>query len=124
MKNEDIMKAILERIHESAEDTRKEMIEFRQEIRGDLRHVRDRMSNIDSTQVKQQVILEEHIRRTEVNERALELMRDNHSSDINKLNTKIEPLEKHVAMWGGVGKAVAILGVVASIVAAALKMLK
>lgn len=37
---------------------------------------------------------------------------------------RVSPLERHVAMWSGVGKAVAILGTVATVCACLLKALE
>lgn len=124
MRTEDLVKAVMQRIQESSQDARKDLMDFRAEVRTDIREVRDKISSIDSTQTRQQATLEEHIRRTEVNEKALELMKTMHYDDIGKVKAKIEPLERHVAMWGGVGKAIAVLGVLASIVVAVLKLVK
>lgn len=97
---EDLLQAALDKIEKSTDETRTELQEMRKD-----------MSSLASTGVKHQAILEEHIRRTEANEKALEMM-----------GSRIAPLEKHVWMWGGVGKGLAVLAGLASITAAIWKI--
>lgn len=59
------------------------------------------VNSLKVTAAQQQTILDEHMRRTEANEKALELAQQ-----------RLTPLEHHVTMWGGVGKALAVAGAV------------
>lgn len=69
------------------------------------------VSSLKTTAVRHQAVLEEHVRRTEAAEAALEHMQ-----------SRLKPLETHVSMWGGAGKVLAVLGTVASIIAVLYKI--
>lgn len=56
--------------------------------------------------------LAEHMRRTAANEQHLDM-----------LQAEFEPIKSHVAAWGGVGKAITVLGGLAGIAAGAAKLL-
>lgn len=47
-----------------------------------------------------------------------------HMRRTSNVEQRVSPLERHVAMWSGVGKAVAILGTVATVCACLLKALE
>jgi len=64
----------------------------------------ERLGSIDKTLVAQHVSLEEHIRRTEI------------------LESKVEPIEKHVAMINGALKLFGMLCMVGGLIAAILKL--
>jgi hypothetical protein len=55
--------------------------------------------------------LRHHIRRTELNEESLTLLR-----------SEVEPLKTHVAMWGGAGKLLAVLVALAGLGFTAMKV--
>lgn len=63
------------------------------------------------TAAEQQIILAEHIRRTEANEALLEAY-----------EARVKPLEDHISMWAGAWKVLAGLGVLASIAGAVYKI--
>lgn len=65
----------------------------------------DRMNNIDVTLGKQSVILEEHVKRT------------------NLLEKKLEPIEKHVIMIQGVIKFIGLIAIFAGIIEGFIKLL-
>jgi len=75
----------------------------------DVDDMRKSINSLSITAGKQQVILEEHIRRTEVNEQALKLMEEGHERELDNLNSRVLPLEKHTAMWAGAAKVGAVL---------------
>ena len=76
------------------------------EIKGEVKEINNCLNSIDKTLVKQQVLLDEHIRRTEI------------------LELKLEPVEKHVAALNGGLKALGVLSLVVGIFAAILKIFK
>lgn len=65
----------------------------------------DKIINIDVTLAKQSVILEEHVKRT------------------NLLEEKMEPIEKHVHMVNGVSKFLVLVGVFVAIIEGVIKIL-
>lgn len=67
--------------------------------------ISDKMASMDTTLAKQSVILEEHVRRT------------------NLLEEKIEPIEKHVHMVHGVLKFIGIIGVFIAIFEGIIKIM-
>lgn len=65
----------------------------------------EKIGEINVTLAKQSVILEEHVKRT------------------NLLETKIEPIEKHVIMVHGILKFIGLLAVIAGIMEVILKVM-
>lgn len=76
------------------------------QISEDVSEIKDRMSSIDKTLVKQQVILDEHIRRT------------------SNLEERVEPLETHKKHFDGVMRFIGGLSVILGLIASVLKILK
>lgn len=66
----------------------------------------EKISNIDVTLAKQSVILEEHVRRT------------------NLLEQKIEPIENHVAMVNGALKLLGVLAMIFGLVEVIIGLMK
>lgn len=62
--------------------------------------VLDRMGKMDTTMVRQQVILDEHVKRS------------------NAIEETIKPLQKHVNMMDGAFKFISLMAVIATIVEA------
>lgn len=67
--------------------------------------IKDHMAEMNTTLAKQSIILDEHVKRT------------------NLLEAKIEPIEKHVHMVNGALKLIGGLAVLASIVEVALRVM-
>lgn len=65
----------------------------------------DRMNNIDVTLGKQSVILEEHVKRT------------------NLLESKLQPVEKHVIMVNGVMKFLGLVAIFVGIIEGFIKII-
>lgn len=76
-----------------------------------LDKVEDKLSSIDVTIAKQEVNLAEHMRRTELNELAVE-----------KIRETLVPINRHVNMLEGVFKFVGILSIVLGIITSLLKI--
>lgn len=91
-----------ERINKTADSIRQDMISLRKDL-----------SSLAHISAKQQAILEEHIRRTEINEEALKAT-----------NARLVPIEAHVQMWSGVGKALAILAALGGIITCSIAIIK
>lgn len=70
-----------------------------------LQDIAEQLAAIHNEQVRQGVILERHEQRS------------------TQLEARMEPVEKHVAAWGGVGKALTVLTSLAAIALAAVKAL-
>lgn len=73
----------------------------------------ERLHGIEKTLERNTVALEEHMRRTELAEENIELLR----SDVREI-------ERHVISVQGVAKFIAFCGVVAALVSAVLKLLQ
>ena len=71
------------------------------------------VSDIRTTQAVQTEQLKEHMRRTELAEESIVLVR-----------AEMKPLTRAHAMWSGVGKALAILGTLIAILGGLLKALR
>lgn len=110
--DKDTMKLLLEQLAKGMSDTQSDIKEILREV-----------AEVKNTQVKQEAVLEEHIRRTEANERHLELAKSESDRRFTVMAEEMKPLKTHVAMWGGAGKVVTILGVLAGIIGAAIKFL-
>jgi hypothetical protein len=78
------------------------------EIRQDINEVKHSLHNIDKTLVRQQGILEEHIRRSIANERAVEILKD-----------ELKPISAHVGLFNNLAKIGVTLG---SLIIGALKL--
>ena len=104
LKDEAFIDSILERIDASTHEIRGEMTAMRQDI-----------SAITVLTAKQQGILETHIRRTELAEAAIKQTADAAALARAQLDSRIVPIEAHVAMWGGAGKFLAVSGTIAAI---------
>lgn len=74
------------------------------EIKNNIKEINSSMREIDKTLVKQEAQLAEHIRRT------------------NLLESKIEPVEKHIHMVNGALKLLGILSIVVGIIASIFKI--
>jgi chromosome segregation ATPase len=72
-----------------------------------------RVDHVDSTLARQEGHLEEHIRRTELAEKA-----------IAHLRKEIEPLKAHVAKWAGAGKVLAVAGALVALFEGAVKLVE
>jgi hypothetical protein len=83
-----------------------------QRIEEKLDKVGERVSNVDVTLARQAVSLEEHMRRTALLEQRTE-----------QLTVELKPLTRAHNMWSGVGKALAIIGTLVTILCASLKLL-
>lgn len=76
-----------------------------QRVEDKLDKMTDRLSNIDVTLAKQSVILEEHVKRT------------------NLLEAKLVPIEKHVVMVHGVLKFLGLVALFVGIIEGLLKII-
>lgn len=74
-------------------------------LEGKLDRVDGRLGGVDVILAKQTEQLGEHMRRTSLAE-----------SRLDHIQLEVDPLTRAHAMWSGVGKAVAVLGVIAGIV--------
>lgn len=76
--------------------------------------INDRIDSLDRTTVKQQVILEEHMRRAEANEEAVKLLAHNLEMLKEKNTAEFSKINRHTTMVEGVikffGALIAVLG--------------
>lgn len=93
-----------------------------EELRLELQGIRKDISSINVTAAKHQAILEEHMRRTEANEAALKIIEETHAAKLGLVEDRIKPIEAHIAMWGGAGKVLTVLGILATILASIYKV--
>lgn len=73
----------------------------------------DALASIDKILARQEENLKEHMRRTEVAEKRLDLFQ-----------SELAPLKAHVAGWSAVGKALAIIGTLVGIAVGVAKLIK
>lgn len=73
--------------------------------------VESRIDSIDKTLVKQEENLKEHMRRTDLAEKAIE-----------RVDSDLKPIKKHVDMLQGVVKFVTLIGVIVGIIGGVLKI--
>lgn len=73
-------------------------------IESKIDKIADHISSIDVTLAKQQVILDEHVKRT------------------NLLEKKLEPVERHVTVINGLMKLIAALGTIIGLIHGMLKL--
>ena len=78
-----------------------------------LDSIESKLSDIDKTLVRQEENLKEHMRRTELNEIAVE-----------KLSLALEPVRTHVSQVEGVAKFLGVFAVLVSIVAGIISLFK
>lgn len=81
----------------------KVVIDRLERIDDHLQRVSSHGANVDVTLAKQSVLLEEHIKRTN-------LLEDRMESEVERQNQTLAPIKKHVDGIQFLGKAVAILG--------------
>jgi hypothetical protein len=90
----------------------KPKIELNGRIEKKLDSLDEKVSLISETVIKNTAVLEEHQRRSTINEESLELLRK-----------EVEPIKKHVAMFSGAFKAFAAIGGVIAAIAAIVSMI-
>lgn len=78
-----------------------------------LERVEEKLASIDVTLVKQEVNLQEHMRRSLLNEEAIEIIKE-----------ELKPVQKHVTQVHTIFQAVGFIAVVVSIVAGVVKVLE
>lgn len=76
-----------------------------EKIDNKLEGVNERLTNLDVTSAKQEVSLENHIRRTEIAEESIEIIRG-----------EMQPIKKHIHMVEGAFKLLGGISLVAGIV--------
>lgn len=76
----------------------------------------DKLESMDKTLLRNTITLEEHQRRSEVNEKAIELTREVNEKAIELLATKLGPLQAHVTFVHNAFKLLGILAAVAGVV--------
>lgn len=81
-----------------------------------------RLDSVDKTLVKQELNLNEHMRRTEIAEQNLMHLSQKTEAEIAQIRHDSEPLKKHVAYMEGALKGIGILATIASFAAAVIKI--
>ncbi len=81
-----------------------------------------RLDKVDVTQAKQEIHLEEHIRRTELAEHNIELLRLKQEKDINSVKNQLLPLQKARTMGIGILKFLGAVGVLGTVVSSIFKV--
>lgn len=76
----------------------------------DLAEMRQSLASLDRTATRQQVILEEHMRRTAANEAILANHMADDSIGFAAIADQLKPIERHIAMWAGAGKVLVVAG--------------
>lgn len=94
------------------------------EMKSDIKVIGVRLNSLDITSHKQNVALEEHMRRTDLLEQATAKLHTNDSAVQKSLSDRIVPLEQNVAMWAGAGKLIAVLTGLAALIGAVWKLVE
>lgn len=84
-----------------------------EKIESKIDRLDERLDNIDKTLVRQEENLRQHMYRTELLEDSVQMLRD-----------EFKPVQKHVAMLEGALKLIGILGVIAAIISAVLRIVQ
>lgn len=82
-------------------------------LEGKIDKIEDKMGAISELLIKNSTVLEEHQRRSLANEEAIGMMR-----------VELDPIKRHVAMWGGVAKAGAAIGTVVGVIVGIVEIVK
>ncbi len=85
---------------------------YLERLEGKLDRLDERLDESAKVQERHAVSLEEHMRRSEALEEA-----------VAHLRTELAPIKTHVAMWGGVAKAITFVGAGAGAVVGILQVL-
>lgn len=108
-------KDVLERIERKVDEMRKE-------YREDMKELRAEVKQSNTTQVRQQSILEEHIRRTEANEKQIVLNKEYNDEQIEMIREEIKPLKTNSTMWLGAAKALVITTSIVGLISTFMKL--
>ena len=92
-------------------------------VNGDIVEIKKHVDGLLKTANNQEAVLSEHIRRTEINEHAVQLLAEKHQSALSAIDSRFAPIEKQISMWAGAWKLVAVLGVLAGIGTLILKLM-
>lgn len=93
-------------------------------VNEDVSEIKEHVSGLLKTAANQESVLSEHIRRTDLNEQAVQMLTDKHHSSIEAIDARFAPLEKHISMWAGAWKLIAALGILAGIGTLFLKIIQ
>lgn len=99
------------------------LTEATDEMRIDIKEIKNHMTGLHVTAKEHKIILEEHMRRTALNERAVELLDKKDQAVQDALSSRIVPLERNVAMWAGAAKVFTIITALLGIAVAIWKVL-
>ena len=83
-----------------------------------LERIEERLDSMESIQKLHGTMLEEHVRRSLLNEEHIKIAREEHKA----LVAAVEPLRMHVAAWGGVSKALTVLATLSGLLFGAWKL--
>jgi hypothetical protein len=93
----------------------KVVIDRLERIDDHLQRVSSHGANVDVTLAKQSVLLEEHIKRTN-------LLEDRMEAEVERQNETLAPIKKHVDGIQFLGKALGVIGTLLGIALAAVKL--
>lgn len=97
---------------------------IREEAR--LDRIATHLGEISRVQAVQHEVLREHIARSEANEAAIEIFRTEVPAKlgeaVNKIDSRLKPLENSIVGWASLGKALTVLGLIVGVVAGLLKL--
>ena len=100
-----------------------EVRQVQREIRVDQSEIRKDVNELVFTTIKQQAILDDHVRRTELAEEHIAAISSKGDKQVEEIHEELEPLKRQYNMWNGVGKAILILASLASIAGVLVKIL-
>jgi hypothetical protein len=92
-------------------------------VHRDMATIKEDVSNINVTNAEHKAILDEHMRRTEVNEQTLELLRSRREEDVAILYKELQPVKSQMAFFGILAKTLTAVAAAGSIVAVLYKLL-
>lgn len=83
-----------------------------------------RLDSIDRTQIKQEVNIGEHIRRTDLNEEQVKMNKAESDAKIESLRKDQEPLKRHVVIVEGMLKGLGLIAMLVSMGAGIVKIIQ
>lgn len=100
------------------------LLEFLKGLKEDISDMRETLSAQSVVITKVEAGYDQHHARSLHNEELVRTTRDDSKKMFEALRAELEPIKRHVAAWGGVAKAFALIGTAGTILGGALALIK
>jgi hypothetical protein len=106
-----------------AQDTLNMILSNTTEAKQSIKEIQVHLGNLHVVSNEHKLILDEHMRRTELNEKTLAAYESKANSDRESLASRVVPLEHHTAMWAGAAKVLVVAGLISAVAASVYKLI-